>query len=54
MQNKPLINNVLDIHDNDNNYYCDLCANQIFKSYQEVQNHYINDHMNVLKRREKK
>ena len=51
--NKPLIYTVLDIHDNENNYYCDLCANKIFKSYQEVQNHYIIEHLNVLKRREK-
>ena len=49
----PLIYNVLDIHDNNNNYYCDLCANKIFKSYQEVKNHYINEHINILKRREK-
>ena len=44
---------VLDIHDDDFNYYCDVCPDEIFKSYQEVQDHYINEHKNILNIREK-
>ena len=53
IQSKPLVYNVLDIHDDDNNYYCDICPNKIFKSYQDVQIHYIDEHRKILKIREK-
>ena len=49
----PLISTVLDIHDENFNYYCDICPDDIFKSYQEVQIHYLNEHSNILKIREK-
>ena len=49
----PLISTVLDIHDENFNYYCDICPDDIFKSYQEVQIHYLNEHSKTLKIREK-
>ena len=49
----PLISTVLDIHDENFNYYCDICPDDIFKSYQEVQIHYLNEHSKILKIREK-
>ena len=48
---KPLNNFVLDIHDENNFYYCDLCADLKFNSYKDVQNHYISEHLNILKKK---
>ena len=52
-QNKNLEFKALDIHDDENNYYCDLCADRIFSSYEEVQRHYEKEHENIIKLREK-
>ena len=49
---KPLSNLVLDIHDDNCNYYCDICPNIKFDSYKEVQIHYLNEHKHILKIRE--
>ena len=49
---KPLSNLVLDIHDDNCNYYCDICPNIKFDSYKEVQIHYLNEHKQILKIRE--
>ncbi len=35
-----------DFHDEQGNYYCENCPNKIFKSYDEVYNHYIREHNN--------
>ena len=51
--NKPINNNVLDIHDEKFNYYCDVCPDKVFNSYQEVRTHYMNEHKNILKIRER-
>ena len=49
----PSNNNiVLDIHDEENNYYCDICPFLIFKSYDEVVTHYNEKHKNILKKRQ--
>jgi hypothetical protein len=50
--NKSISNFVLDIHDENYNYYCDICPNIKFNSYKEVQIHYLNEHKHVLKIRE--
>ena len=36
-----------------NNFYCDLCPNNIFKTYREVQIHSLNAHRNILELRKK-
>ena len=50
--NKSIYNFVLDIHDENYNYYCDICPNIKFNSYKEVQIHYLNEHKHILKIRE--
>ena len=54
MQNKNLVFHVLDIHDDEGNYYCDICADRVFESYEDVQEHYELEHQNIIKLREKK
>ena len=49
---KSLSNFVLDIHDENFNYYCDICPDIKFDSYKEVQIHYLNEHKHILKIRE--
>ena len=49
---KFLSNLVLDIHDENYNYYCDICPNIKFDSFKEVQIHYLNEHKHILKIRE--
>ena len=44
---------VLIIKDSDNNFYCDLCPNEIFESYKEVQIHSLSRHEHILKLRKK-
>ena len=49
---KSLSNFILDIHDENYNYYCDICPDLKFNSYKEVQIHYLEEHKNILKIRE--
>ena len=49
---KSLSNFILDIHDENYNYYCDICPNIKFNSYKEVQIHYLEEHKHILKIRE--
>ena len=49
---RTLASFVLIIKD-DNNFYCDLCPNNIFKTYREVQIHSLNAHRNILELRKK-
>ena len=44
---------VLFIKDKENNYYCDLCPNEIFQSYKDVQDHSLYKHEHILKLRKK-
>ena len=53
LKRKPLYSFVLDIHDENYNYYCDICPDIKFNSYKEVQLHYLNEHKNILKIRER-
>jgi len=48
---RPLASFVLVIKDIDNNFYCDLCPDEIFKSYKEVQIHSLHKHEQILKLR---
>ena len=50
---RSLASFVLIIKDNDNNFYCDLCPNEIFESYKEVQIHSLSKHEHILKLRKK-
>jgi hypothetical protein len=50
---RSLASFVLIIKDNDNNFYCDLCPNEIFESYKEVQIHSLSRHEHILKLRKK-
>ena len=50
---RSLVSFVLFIKDQDNNFYCDLCPNEIFQSYKEVQKHSLNQHEHILKLRKK-
>ena len=50
---KSLTSFVLFIKDKDNNYYCDLCPNEIFQSYKDVQDHSLYKHEHILKLRKK-
>ena len=36
----------LDIHDDDGFFYCDICPNKKFKSYEKIYEHYIKKHSN--------
>lgn len=49
---KSLSNFILDIHDENYNYYCDICPDLKFNSYKEVQIHYLEEHKHILKIRE--
>lgn len=51
-QKNSLSNYVLDIHDENYKYYCDICPDIKFNSYREVQIHYLNEHKHILKIRE--
>ena len=48
---RPLASFVLVIKDIDNNFYCDLCPDEIFKSYRDVQIHSLRKHEQILKLR---
>ena len=48
---RPLASFVLVIKDIDNNFYCDLCPDEIFKSYKDVQIHSLHKHEQILKLR---
>ena len=48
---RTLASFVLVIKDIDNNFYCDLCPDEIFKSYKEVQIHSLHKHEQILKLR---
>ena len=48
---RPLASFVLVIKDIDNNFYCDLCPDEIFKSYRDVQIHSLHKHEQILKLR---
>lgn len=50
---RTLTSFVLIIKDKDNNFFCDLCPNEIFQSYQEVQKHSLKKHEHILKLRKK-
>ena len=50
---RSLASFVLIIKDSDNNFYCDLCPNEIFESYKEVQIHSLSKHEHILKLRKK-
>ena len=50
---RPLASFVLVIKDIDNNFYCDLCPDEIFKSYKDVQIHSLHKHEQILKLRKK-
>ena len=50
---RSLASFVLIIKDSDNNFYCDLCPNEIFGSYKEVQIHSLSRHEHILKLRKK-
>ena len=51
---RTLASFVLVIKDIDNNFYCDLCPDEIFKSYRDVQIHSLHKHEHILKLRKKK
>ena len=48
---KSLSSFILFIKDKDNNYYCDLCPNEIFQTFKDVQTHSLNRHKHILKLR---
>ena len=48
---RSLASFVLIIKDNENNYYCDLCPNEIFQSYRDVQIHFLYMHKHILQMR---
>ena len=48
---RSLASFVLVIKDNENNYYCDLCPNEIFQSYSDVQIHFLYMHKHILQLR---
>ena len=50
---RSLASFVLIIKDSDNNFYCDLCPNEIFESYKAVQIHALSRHEHILKLRKK-
>ena len=50
---RTLASFVLVIKDIDNNFYCDLCPDEIFKSYRDVQIHSLHKHEQILKLRKK-
>ena len=50
---RTLASFVLVIKDIDNNFYCDLCQDEIFKSYRDVQIHSLHKHEHILKLRKK-
>ena len=50
---RTLASFVLIIKDDENNFYCDLCPNNIFKTYKEVQIHSLKVHKHILQLRKK-
>ena len=48
IQNRPLVSFVLIIKDEENNFYCDICPDEIFPSYKDVQIHFFKKHKNIL------
>ena len=50
---RTLASFVLIIKDDNNNFYCDLCPNNIFRTYKEVQIHSLNVHRHILELRKK-
>ena len=50
---RTLASFVLIIKDTNDNYYCDLCPNNIFRTYKEVQIHSLNVHRHILELRKK-
>ena len=50
---RTLASFVLIIKDDNNNFYCDLCPNNIFRTYKEVQIHSLNAHRHILELRKK-
>ena len=48
IQNRPLVSFVLIIKDEENNFYCDICPDEIFTSYKDVQIHFFKKHKNIL------
>ena len=50
---RTLASFVLIIKDDENNFYCDLCPNNVFKTYKEVQIHNLNVHKHILQLRKK-
>ena len=50
---RSLASFVLIIKDDNNNFYCDLCPNNIFRTYKEVQIHSLNVHRHILELRKK-
>lgn len=50
---RSLASFVFIINDENNNFYCDLCPNEIFPSYKDVQIHSLYIHEHILKLRKK-
>ena len=50
---RTLASFVLIIKDDNNNFYCDLCPNNIFRTYKEVQIHSLKVHKHILQLRKK-
>ena len=47
----PQQNLPLDIHDQNGIFYCDICPDKKFKSYEKVHEHYVKKHLNLDKLR---
>ena len=47
----PQQNLPLDIHDQNGIFYCDICPDKKFKSYEKVHEHYVKRHLNLDKLR---
>ena len=47
----PQQNLPLDIHDQNGVFYCDICPDKKFKSYEKVHEHYVKKHLNLDKLR---